>query len=340
MNDIPGSIMALTYVIDTNRSCWFLQWNILRDILIDSLAAEISQLIYSCKGVGECDAKKQSKMGLLCRSVKGRELPAKLQRHTGETARLTEHSYLSSWIARAEPTISMFNQNFSFGSSSHSPAMAYGVDDLAPRRDSRFDSYRYVGAPRHPSITALTAQLQSQALNDMDIGSPSPPPSDIVSSSSSSDTDGDEGFYDGPETPDTNISDFPYESNDVDPTLWDLSMSDSMVATSSPRPSLSLEAQALSSYTMRRRQRQALIRLQCIATRAPDLAMLIEECHPSSLPLETNSVRAYSPKERSESVCSYSALLGSTNGRIEKERHGSTAAVRKTPRMRKRVSTR
>ena len=58
-------------------------------------------------------------------------------------------------------------------------------------------------------------------------------------------------------TPATNVSDFSYESNDVDPTLWDLSMSDSMLATSSPRPSLSLEAQALSSYTMRRRQRQA-----------------------------------------------------------------------------------
>lgn len=171
------------------------------------------------------------------------------------------------------------------------------------------------------------------------MGSPSPPPSDIVSSASS-DTDGDEGFYDGPDTPATNISDFSYESNEVDPTLWDLSMSDSMIATSSPRPSLSLEAQALSSYTMRRRQRQALIRLQCLATRTPDLAMLIEECHPSSLPLETDSVRAYSSKERTESVCSYSGLLGSTNCRIEKERHGSTAAVRKTPRMRKRVSTR
>jgi len=253
----------------------------------------------------------------------------------------------------------MFNQNFSFGSSPDSPAMAYNVDDCtsaeispftsrcssphsrkaAPRRDSRFDAYRYVGAPRHPSITALTAQLQSQALNDVNMGSPSPPASDIISSSSS-DTDGDEGFYDGPETPATNISDYSFESNDVDPTLWDLSMSDSMIATSSPRPSLSLEAQALSSYTMRRRQRQALIRLQCLATRAPDLAMLIEECHPSSLPLETESVRAYSSKDRSESLCSYSGLTGLTNGRIEKERHASTASVRKAPRMRKRVSTR
>jgi len=255
----------------------------------------------------------------------------------------------------------MFNENFSFGSSPHSPALAFNVEDCtsaeispftsrcssphssrpaAQRRDSRFDSYRYVGVPRHPSVTALTAQLQSQALTDIEMGSLSPAPSDITSPSSSSESDADEGFYDGPETPATNISDFSYESNDVDPTLWDLSMSDSMLATSSPRPSLSLEAQALSSYTMRRRQRQALIRLQCLATRAPDLAMLIEECHPSSLPLETDNVRAYFSKERSESVCSYSGPLGSTNGRIEKDRHGSVAAVRKAPRMRKRMSTR
>lgn len=255
----------------------------------------------------------------------------------------------------------MFNENFSFGSSPQSPTLALSVEDCtsadispftsrcsspqpsrptAQRRDARFDSYRYVGAPRHPSITALTAQLQSQGLSDIEMGSPSPPPIDMPSPSTSSDTDDDEGFYDGPETPDTNISDLSYQSDDVDPTLWDLSMSDSMIATSSPRPSLSLEAQALSSYTMRRRQRQALIRLQCLATRAPDLAMLIEECHPSSLPQETDTARAYYSKDRSESVCSYAGLLGATNGRIEKERHGSIAAVRKTPRMRKRMSTR
>ncbi|KAK7898055.1 hypothetical protein LTR67_004687 [Exophiala xenobiotica] len=88
--------------------------------------------------------------------------------------------------------------------------------------------------------------------------SPSLPPSDPGSpTDSASASDVDEGFYDGPDTPATTVSD-PYDLDDVDPTLWDLSMSDAMVATSSPRPSLSLEAQALSSYTMRRRQRQAL----------------------------------------------------------------------------------
>ncbi|EXJ95117.1 hypothetical protein A1O1_00236, partial [Capronia coronata CBS 617.96] len=204
----------------------------------------------------------------------------------------------------------MFNENFSFGSSPPSPSLSVSASveectsaDIspftsrcsspnsrtpAPFRDTRFDTYRYAGNPRNPSVTALTARLQSQALNDTEMPSPSLPPSETgspaVSTPETPDTDADEGFYEGPGTPATAYSDC-YEPTEIDPALWDLSMSDSVVATSSPRPSLSLEAQALSSYTMRRRQRQALIRLQCMVSRAPDLAMLIEECHPSSLPL-------------------------------------------------------
>jgi len=253
----------------------------------------------------------------------------------------------------------MFDENFSFGSSPNPTSLRLSIEEctsaeISPytsrcstprsscgpsiRRDSRFDAYR--SAPRHPSITTLTAQLQSHALDDMDMGSPSPPPSDMASPSDSSSVD-DEGYCEGPDTPATNTSDFSYES-DIDPTLWDLSMSDTVVATSSPRPSLSLEAQALSSYTMRRRQRQALVRLQCLASRTPDLAMLIEECHPSSLPLETEMLKAYgSGRGRNNSLTSVSGLglggSGSGSGRIEKERMMSTAAVRKTPRLRKRT---
>ncbi|OAG42069.1 hypothetical protein AYO21_03804 [Fonsecaea monophora] len=255
----------------------------------------------------------------------------------------------------------MFNENFSFGSSPHPSSLTFNIEECtsaeispftsrcssphssqgpAPRRDSRFDAYR--SAPRHPSITSLTAQLQSHALTDTEMHSPSPPPSDMASPSDSTTLD-DEGYCEGPDTPATTVSELSYESTEVDPTLWDLSMSDTMVATSSPRPSLSLEAQALSSYTMRRRQRQALVRLQCLATRAPDLAMLIEECHPSSLPLETAVLKAYSSsKGRSDSLCGVSGLglcgTGTSSGRIEKERSGSVAAVRKSPRMRKRTS--
>ncbi|EXJ90101.1 hypothetical protein A1O3_03170, partial [Capronia epimyces CBS 606.96] len=199
----------------------------------------------------------------------------------------------------------MFNENFSFGRSPQSPNFDASVDDStsadispctsrcpsptsrtpAPCRDSRFDAYRYSSSPRRSSITALTAQLQSQALNDTEMPSPSLPLSEAGSPAASiPDTDADEGFYDGPDTPTTTFSDY-YEPAETDPAWWDFSMSDSIIPTSSPRPSLSLEAQALSPYTMRRRQRQTLIRLQCMVSRTPDLAMLIEECHPSSLPL-------------------------------------------------------
>lgn len=236
----------------------------------------------------------------------------------------------------------MFDENFSFLSSRAKPATIslddYGVAEISPfnsrcpspkhlehsqarhplalRRDSRFDIYRH---PRHPSVTALTAQLEHQALNDI-----SRPESPLSMASPDSFTDQDEGFYDGPETPSTNYSD----DSDFDPTLWDLSMSNGG-ATSSPRPSLSLEAQALSSYTQRRRQRQTLVRLQCLAKRAPDVAMLIEECHPSSLPLMGES--SYS-KSRSNSTIS----LGPTSGaRVEK---AQTVSVRKQVRIRKRAT--
>lgn len=196
----------------------------------------------------------------------------------------------------------------------------------APRRDSRFDAYR---SPRHPSVTALTAltaQLEHHAISEQ--SRPDSPVS--IGSPTESTADQDEGFYDGPDTPSTNYSDY---ASDFDPSIWDFSMSD-LGVTSSPRPSLSLEAQALSSYTQRRRQRQALVRLQCLAKRAPDIAMLIEECHPSSLPL-TGEAPWSGGTSRSNSTIS----LGTNgNGRIEKERQSSGANVRKTVRIRKRTA--
>lgn len=240
----------------------------------------------------------------------------------------------------------MFNENFSFVSSTSDPvAIPVGhctSTDISPftsrcssprlgepraqstrRRDSYFESYL---PPRHPSVSALTAQLEHHAINE-----DSQPGSPYSLDSPSSSSDHDEGFYDGPDTPNTSYSDY---SSDFDPSLWDLSMTN-MSATSSPRPSLSLEAQALSSYTMRRRQRQALVRLQCLAKRTPDIAMLIEECHPSSLPLHTEGMLDGLSKSRSNSAVS----LGPTSGgRISKDRAGSHSTVRKVPRMRKRTT--
>ena len=222
----------------------------------------------------------------------------------------------------------MFNENFSFVSGSADPLSAsvdvspYTSRSSSPHqtefpsearnyrsyRDTRYDSYR----PRHQSITALTAQLESHDLSDRRR------PTYIVSDECAS-VDDDEGYGEGPGTPTTTSSDY---SDDFDPTLYDLSMTNLSV-TSSPRPSLSLEAQSFSSHSIRRRQRQALIRLQCMAKRTPDLAMLIEECHPSSLPLPND----FTP--RSGSTCSI------TSGRVEKERRRSSAAIRKSPKSRR-----
>lgn len=231
----------------------------------------------------------------------------------------------------------MFDSNFTFNSSATESLVTdyNNSTDISPftsrcpspqirrrsqhrsTRDTRFDAYR---TARNQSITALTAQLQSHALSEATASFITA--EDEQSNESEQE---DEGFYEAPDTPATSVSD---ASSDFDPTLYDLSMSE-MSATSSPRPSLSLEAQASSSYTMRRRQRQALVRLQCIARRTPDLAMLIEECHPSSLPLPSDSMWSVTP--RSNSTCS---VTGTTCGRIEKER---SVSVRKMPRMRKRT---
>ena len=188
----------------------------------------------------------------------------------------------------------------------------------AARRDSRFDAWR---SPRHPSVTALTAKLEHHAISDH-IQPDSPGP--MVSPTESC-YDNDEGFYDGPDTPATSCSE---ESSEFDPALWDLSVFDCS-ARSSPRPSLSLEAQALSSYTMRRRQRQALVRLQCLAQRTPDLAMLIEECHPSSLPLSKEAPWS-SSTSRSNSTVSL------TGFKIEKQR-AEVTSTRRAPKQRKRT---
>lgn len=226
----------------------------------------------------------------------------------------------------------MFNENFSFVSGTSDPISASA--DISPYtsrcssphlaearfprtfRDTRYDSYR----PRHPSITALTAQLESQDLSEQrrpsyaSLYQDEPSPADYPS------FDQDEGYYEGPETPASTSSE--YSSSEFDPSLYDLSMSSDLSVTSSPRPSLSLEAQSYSSHSVRRRQRQALIRLQCLAKCTPDLAMLIEECHPSSMPLPGDV------SIRSGSTCSV------TSGRVEKERRRSSA-VRKSPKMRK-----
>jgi len=235
----------------------------------------------------------------------------------------------------------MFDENFSFLSSTsntHSPAfddctssevspftsrsssprpyhrnssISTNTSHPLPRRDSRFNSVTSI--PRNPSVAQLTAQLETHALSPE-----SPLLTDSPTTSRPSYTDfSDEGFVDGSNS---SIADF---DDDFDPSLWasDLSI------TSSPRNSLG--ENDLPSFALRRRQRQALVRLQCLAQRAPQLMMLIEECHPSSIPLPDEPVWSMGTKRQ------YSASTSSIiSARVEKEK--TCVSVRRTPRMRKR----
>jgi hypothetical protein len=242
----------------------------------------------------------------------------------------------------------MFNENFSFlSSTSTTNSFTYGdsiSSDVSPftsrsssprpylrnssvsarstpgfpRRDSRFDSITSI--PSNVSISALTAQLETHVLSSEAGRHPASPTATTSAYSDFSD----EGFVDGP-----TLSD---HDSDYDPSLWDLSTSD-LNLTSSPRDSLGMNN--IPSFALRRRQRQALVRLQCLAQRAPNLMMLIEECHPSSMPLPEESVWVAGAK-RTHSASTLSLSNGSRAGtRVEKERSLSTT-VKRPPRMRKR----
>jgi hypothetical protein len=236
----------------------------------------------------------------------------------------------------------MFDENFSFLSSTTSPSScpsndtapsSPGVSPFSSRcsspiprpaeptftsltfrqRDNRYDSrpiFTNTHVPRHPSITALTAEFDSQVLHTS---------SDFAASSSSyfTNSNSNTDLEDLEEGPTENVHHYTsHTSDDVfDPSLWDLSLSN-LNTTSYPTTSPP-------AFGMRRRQRQAFVRLQCLARRAPDLAMLMEECHPSSLPLIDRG--------RAKSIS------GGT-GRIEKERSSCVNVAKRLPRIRKRVT--
>jgi hypothetical protein len=236
----------------------------------------------------------------------------------------------------------MFDENFSFLSSTTSPSYC-GSNDTAPsspnlspfssrcsspllqpvrhtssplalrQRDNRFNSrptITKVNVPRHPSITALTADFESHVLNSPSELSISSFPYSNVSTPNTEPDDLDEGFVEPAYHHTSSRSDTTFA-----PSLWDLSMAN-LNTTSCPSDSVP-------SFSLRRRQRQALARLQCLARRTPDIAMLMEECHPSSLPLMDTG--------RSKSI-------SSNCGRMEKERLSGAGVVKRMPRMRKRAT--
>lgn len=190
-----------------------------------------------------------------------------------------------------------------------------------PRYNSR-PSLAMLHVPRHPSITALTAEFDSHGLDSPStLSSSSSSPYSNVSTPNTELDDLDEGYYVDPDTQNSSSC----NNNMFDPSLWDLAMSADLNPTSYPSSDSRSPA---ASFALRRRQRQALVRLQCLAKRAPDLAMLVEECHPSSLPM--------SDTPRSKSTSS----SGGGGGRTDRERSNSTGAgiVKRIPKMKKRVT--
>lgn len=237
----------------------------------------------------------------------------------------------------------MFDENFSFISTTTSPfsCVSNEIDpcstDISPfssrcpspispprtqafpsalairQRDDRFNSrpsLTKLNLPRHPSIIALTGDLESQVVSCPSDHSTPPCPYADNSPPNTELEVLDPGFGEPADHRTVPSS----RADSFDPSLWDLSMAD-LNTTSYP-------SDLSPPYTLRRRQRQALMRLQCLGKRAPDLAILVEECHPSSLPMVG--------KVRAKSI--------SSGGRIEKERAPSVSVVKRTPRMRKRAT--
>jgi len=202
----------------------------------------------------------------------------------------------------------------------------------ARRRDSRYNSITSIPslpAARQPSITALTTQFENHSLlsthmpssatnssctsmgDDSSITTtPTTPTSGTFRYSFDSDLDLDEGFVDGP---------------DLDPSLWALGLPPHGASTSAHG--------AVPSFALRRRQRQALMRLQCLAQRAPDLMVLLEERHPSDLPLADDLALAAWRKRGS--------IVLSPAAKLDKERPAATPGgvrVGKGVKMRKRTT--
>lgn len=205
-----------------------------------------------------------------------------------------------------------------FSSRCSSPILRPTTHSLPLRtRDDRFNSRppTMIPAPRHPSITALSSDFTSQAtLSPSNSATSSPYSSVSTPSTPLSDLDLDDPLI-GPEDalfPRSNSCSF-------EASMWDLNLA-------SPNPTSYPLDHPLPAFALKRRQRQALGRLQCLTKRAPDLSMLVEECHPSSMPVPVRDGAG-----RSKSIGS--------GGRIEKDRSRSITSgiVKRLPKMRKKA---
>jgi hypothetical protein len=174
------------------------------------------------------------------------------------------------------------------------------------QRDRPWDSRpksTVTNKPRQP-MTTLTTELQTRALQSP-TGSSNSSTSRSAQSTPNTELEDAGDQFDILSCPDTSLES---ANKSFDPpSPWELTPDSDVDSLPCSVPAgLSIPP----SFALRRRQRQALGRLQCLARKAPGLAMLIEECHPSSLPVME--------RDRARSITS------ACGGRIEKERRNST----------------
>jgi len=174
---------------------------------------------------------------------------------------------------------------------------------------------------RRHSIDTLTSQFDSHSPFD---SSSTTPPADSYQPRSTP-VEEDEGF----DEPASNHAGL-YTTTSYEAPLTSLDYSLSTVPSrynNVPR----------TAFSARRRQRQLLSRLQCLSSGDSNaLAMLIEECHPSSLPLTSSeSVSDSENANGQQSVTSAGLTRASTASSVIPRR---TAIVKREPRFRRRKS--
>lgn len=210
-------------------------------------------------------------------------------------------------------TFLSMSSNMPSSASPHSSTSGYTSESVSPHtsrpsspqshlkgRDSRYygnhhyrPSLTSTKTSRDQSVTALTSQFRDYSINSRATAplppeSPSSPVSPTTTSRHSSSSTSASSF--GPPTPPPdyrspsppNLS-WPTESSDMSMDL-DLHHPP-LKPLSAPPTHTAAPSYASLPPSLLRRQRQTLVRLQCLAQSAPGLAMLIEECHPSDLPL-------------------------------------------------------
>ena len=230
------------------------------------------------------------------------------------------HYALSSYIDPLEP-LSPLSPDTSSPSSAYFPCA-----NSSRTRDFRYHTSRtpsvdsVTSSSRRPSIDVLTTQFNSHA------------PFESINDSQprSAPIDEDEGF----DEPASNH--FYAASMDCRDSIAPLSAFDYSILSlaSSPNPS-----SRPIGFAARRRQRQLLTRLQCLSSGKMEshLTMLMEECHPSSLPFsDSDSEKTTNTGSSRKPSITSGGCVGMGPVLLTSSPDRAGAIVKRAPRLRRR----